>query len=209
VALTITTLYVFRPSIFPNQVWAMRRFLPVTIPALLLLGAWAAQALGDRLAGRRPLARPLVPALAIAAALAVPAWQLADGLFDTREQSGALSAMDRLCDRLPEHAVVWTIAGPDETRLLQPVHAFCRVPVAQSPPKVRRRLVRRLSRRLAREGRPLYLLSAQAPPPARLLRPGTPAHPPVVLRYEKLEESLTHRPRDEVPERLALYLARP
>src|SRR5207302_1025237 len=96
VTLAITMLYVARPSIFPNQVWAMRRFLPVTIPGLLILGAWAAEWVGEWVATRRSVGRWLVPALVIAAAVVVPAWQL-EGMFDMREQAGALQAMNVLC----------------------------------------------------------------------------------------------------------------
>jgi hypothetical protein len=208
IALAITALYVARPSIFPGQVWAMRRFLPVTIPALLLLGARAAQRLGDALAARLPPARRLVPAVVVLAAVLVPAWQLGE-LFDTREQRDGLRAMGELCDRLPERAVVWTLSGPDETRLLQPVHVFCGVPVAQSLPHVPRSAVQGFARRLARTGRPLYLLSARRRPLEQLVRTRADVESPVDFSHDRLEESLTHRPRREVPQRLALYLARP
>src|SRR5205814_10620156 len=135
-----------RPSVVPGQCWAMRRFLAVTIPALLILGAWGADQLGGWLARRlRRLraVRALVPALAIAAAVVVPAWQLGHGLLDTREQAGGLRAIGRVCDRLPKRAVVWATAGSGDARLLQPIHAFCDVPVAQALPTVPRRNVER------------------------------------------------------------------
>jgi hypothetical protein len=210
IALAITALYVARPSIFPGQVWAMRRFLPVTIPALLLLGAWAADQLGTWLGprlrprlGRLPV-RAAVPALAIAAAVLVPAWQLGHGLLDTREQAGGLRAIGRVCDRLPRRAVVWATAGSGDARLLQPIHAFCDVPVAQSLPDVPRRTVEQLAQRLARKQRPLYVMSTRR---ARL-RGFTPTAAPVVFRPRKLEESVSHRPRHRYRVRIAFYFAR-
>jgi hypothetical protein len=207
IALAITTLYVTRPSIFPNQVWAMRRFLPVTIPALILLGAWAAQRLGDWLAVRRPPARTIVPALVIAAAVAVPVWDLR-GFFQMREQEGGLRAMSAVCDRLPSRAVVWTLSDR-ESGLLQPVHTFCGVPVAQAPEYVKRNYVRRYARQFGREGRPLYLLASRRRPIAHLVRPPSRLGHPVIFRYHKLEESLDHRPRHLLPRRAVLYIARP
>jgi hypothetical protein len=116
--------------------------------------------------------------------------------------------LSTLCDRLPARAVVWTIVGSKESRLLQPVHAFCGVPVAQAPYRPPRRLVRGFARRLAREGRPLYLLAARRPPIARIVRPPALIEAPVVLKYLKLEESVARRPSHRVKRRLVLYLAR-
>jgi hypothetical protein len=208
VALVISALYVARPSIFPTQVWAMRRFLPVTIPALLVLGAWAAQELGARLGARRPPLRSLVPALVIAAAVLVPAWQLG-GLIDTREQAGGLRALGKVCDALPKRAVVWTTAGSGEARLLQPVHVFCGVPVAQSLPGVAPSRVRELARRLKGRGRPLYLMSTKRPRLYPLVRDPGRVGRPIVFRPRKLEESVDHRPKSDRQLRIAFYLARP
>jgi hypothetical protein len=47
---TVGALYLNRASITPNQVWAMRRFLPVVLPGLLVAAVWAAA----RLVRRRP-----------------------------------------------------------------------------------------------------------------------------------------------------------
>ena len=208
VTLTITMLYVARPSIFPNQVWAMRRFLPVTIPGLLVLAAWAAERAGEWIATRRPVGRWLVPAVVVAAAVLVPAWQL-HGVFDMREQAGALRVMNVLCDRLPDRAVVWTIAGSKESRLLQPVHAFCRVPTAQAPDHPARRLVQRFARRLEQhEGRQLYVIAARRPPLVRLAGDQGRVEQVVVLHYKKLEESVAHRPVHRIRRRFAVYLVR-
>jgi hypothetical protein len=208
VTLAITMLYVARPSIFPGQVWAMRRFLPVTIPGLLILGAWAAERVGEWAASRRPTGRWLVPAVVVAAAVLVPAWQL-KGMFDMREQAGALRAMNVLCDRLPDRAVVWTIAGSKESRLLQPVHAFCRVPTAQAPDHPPRGLVQRFARRLEqRDGRALYVIAARRPPVARLAGDQGRVEQVVVLHYRKLEESVAHRPVHRIKRRFAVYLVR-
>jgi plasmid stabilization system protein ParE len=209
IVLSITALYVARPSIFPNQVWAMRRFLPVTIPGLLLLAASATQALHDRLTSGPPrfLRVGLTASLAIGV-VAVPAYQLT-GLADAREQAGGLAAMSRLCASLPARAVVWTIPGPDETRLLQPVHAFCRVPVAQSPPQVSRRLVESWAASVKRLGHNPAMLSTRRGPLVRLLDERAPDRPEVVFRYHHLEETITHRPTVQERERLPLWVGEP
>ena len=57
VALLVTVgvsalLYLVRPSITPDQIWAMRRFLPVVIPAALVCAVWVLRHLGRPGAGR-------------------------------------------------------------------------------------------------------------------------------------------------------------
>src|SRR5205823_14723542 len=174
------------------------------IPGLLLLGAWAGQRVGGWIAVRRPVARSLVPALVVAAAVAVPVWQL-DGMFDMREQAGALRALNALCDRLPNRAVVWAVTGSKESRLIQPVHAFCRVPTAQAPAHAPRRLVKRFARRLARDtGRPLYVVAARRPPLVRIAANPGQVERVVVLHYTKLEESVARRPLHRIRRRFAV-----
>lgn len=217
IAFAISALYIARPSIFPGQVWAMRRFLPVTIPALLVLGAWGADRAGALLAALRPgwlraprgLVGAAVPALAIAAAVVLPAWQLAHGLADTREQAGGLQAITRVCKRLPANAVVWTTSGRGDARLIQPIHAFCHVPVAQSLPNIPASNVRRLAERLERRGRQLYLMSTHRDQLQAVLPGPERDERPIVFHPHKLEESVTHRPRHDYRVRLAYYIARP
>jgi hypothetical protein len=43
VATMTTAVYVIRPSVAPDQLWAMRRFLPVVLPALAIGAAFATQ----------------------------------------------------------------------------------------------------------------------------------------------------------------------
>ena len=52
-----TALYLFRPSIAPDQIWAMRRFVPAGLPLLCLLAAVALAAGLDRLRTARPATR--------------------------------------------------------------------------------------------------------------------------------------------------------
>lgn len=44
---TITIVYVASPQIGPDQPWAMRRFLPLTLPGLLVAAAWVLSELTD------------------------------------------------------------------------------------------------------------------------------------------------------------------
>jgi hypothetical protein len=148
-----------------------------------------------------------VPAAAIAAAVAVPAWQLG-GLLDTREQAGGLRAIGRVCDRLPKRAVVWTADGSGEARLLQTVHVYCGVPVAQSLPDQPPWRVRELARRMASRGRPLYVMATHRSRLIPLVGSEAAIGRPVVFHPNKLEESVDHRPRRVARIRIAFYMAR-
>src|SRR5439155_3924048 len=65
----LTSLYVWNPAITPDQIWAMRRYLPITIPGLMICAFW----LVDRLVRRRLQVVAVVAALAV---IAYPAWIL-------------------------------------------------------------------------------------------------------------------------------------
>ena len=125
--------------------------------------------------------------------------------FDEREQA----TLTVLCDRLPARAVVWAVTGSKESRLIQPVHAFCDVPTAQAPAHAPRRLVTRFARRLARDtGRPLYVVAARRPPLVRIAADPGQVERVVVLHYTKLEESVVRRPLHRIRRRFAVYLVR-
>ena len=191
-------LYLADPHIFPDQIWAMRRYVPAVIPGLILLGVWAAQRLPWRPA-----------ALAVAAAVAViPAVHLAP-VAKVHEQATGVAAISRLCDSLPPNAAVWTVPGPEETRLIQPVHAFCGVPVGQSPPHARREVMEQAKRTAAVQGRTLVLVSTRPGPLQRAAGLDPPPRPVTVYSYERLEQTLTRRPVHRRPNSVSFYVAAP
>src|SRR4051794_757815 len=127
----MTALYAWNPRVAPDQVWAMRRYVPITVPGLLVLGALALHA------AWAPVTRKIgrVPAGAIAAvlvgvAVAAPVATTA-AAWETRELRGARRAVESTCDALPEHAVVLIPSrGPFAERFAPALRAFCHVDVA-------------------------------------------------------------------------------
>src|SRR5690348_11602627 len=65
----VTVLYVGRPSISPDQLWAMRRYLPMVLPVMTIAAAAAAACAVAWLAGRWQMSR--VPAAVVLVALMV------------------------------------------------------------------------------------------------------------------------------------------
>lgn len=126
-AVAIVT-YLFRPSINPDHIWAMRRFLPIVIPALIVFGCLVVA----RLAGRHSLVRGVVTLL-----LAIPILltSIPVGLDPEFEDGGA--TVEAICGGLGAEAVV-LFTGPSARALsdsLMPLlRGWCGVQAMAQPP---------------------------------------------------------------------------
>ena len=136
-----TTLYVWRPSIAADLIWFMRRFLPVTIPGLILFAMVLAQEL-QRV--RRRIAK-FAAAFLIVGGLALPLGLLPNYIFRSTHIPLA-SGLEDACDRLGRDAAIVVVqsavinSGP-QYRYPQALQAFCHVPVATAPPGLGLRLL--------------------------------------------------------------------
>jgi hypothetical protein len=127
-----TALYLWRPSIIPVQYWATRRFLPATLPGLLLCAAWLPTASWPRVrrGSTAGLLRAGVGVVVAVSLLAAPLWFLR-GHTKEREYVPMLHVTESICAALqPDDAVVILGRPPASTGLPQTIHAFCGVPVA-------------------------------------------------------------------------------
>ncbi|MGI8536418.1 MAG: hypothetical protein ACR2K2_07930 [Mycobacteriales bacterium] len=113
-----TLLYLWSPRITPDQVWAVRRFVPVVLPALLLGTAWGLRELAVR--GR------LRQGVAAVLAVATMAWPAATlpGLWSVRDSGGTLAGVREVCDAVAGRPAV--VTGNDT--LLPTVLIVCGVP---------------------------------------------------------------------------------
>lgn len=109
-------MYLIRPSIVPDQLWAIRRFEPATVPGMLLAaaaGGWALVSLVRNDRARHLLRRTLAIAMV---ALPVTTWiSIQPGAeypvtgavnVTTREMAGAREQLDELCALAPGHPIV-------------------------------------------------------------------------------------------------------
>ena len=132
----VTALYAWRPSIDPNQIWAMRRFFPVTIPGLLLLAALGAELLASwlnrLLFSNRDRGR-LTAILAICLAgpaLIVPLRELRPVIFQP-ELASLISKVDSVCAEIPPNSVVYIpTSGLFANRLAPALRSMCGADVA-------------------------------------------------------------------------------
>ncbi|HYN56291.1 MAG TPA: glycosyltransferase family 39 protein [Motilibacterales bacterium] len=122
-------LYLIRPAITPDQVWAMRRFLPAVIPAALLMAGWtlprihrAAKARWQRIGAGLLVAGVLLPPLATWGTLIV-----------TTEYGGRADQVATVCQAVTGRPVVVVRdAGPP---WLPTLRIMCDVDVVEVGPR--------------------------------------------------------------------------
>lgn len=115
-------VYLVDPSIFPDQIWASRRFLPIVMPGLIVLAVLTTETV-MRLRYKKLNYQFIAGALA-ALILVGPIFVTRD-LFTAREATW-LSPLKTTCNNLePDSAVVWL--GRARTELVEPTKAFCGV----------------------------------------------------------------------------------
>lgn len=122
-------LYLTRPSIYPDQIWASRRLLPIIMPGLAVFGAVALEWIyKQRLSKRLHTSSHTV--VTVLATLAVIAPLFVSQPFMTfRTYVPQLQQLKAACDKLPDNsAVVWM--GDAKWQMVQPTRTYCDVPVA-------------------------------------------------------------------------------
>jgi hypothetical protein len=163
VAAPLAILYLWRPSVAPDQPWAMRRFLPVVIPGLVIAVAFALHAMSDLVRRVRQRRKRVAGYLAIGAlALAIFAQNAvaAAPLVGARAQHGALTAVKKVCNELPGDAAVLVYpASFLDNNMTQTIRGFCEVPTAGAP-TVPNLDIASLTRAWSKAGRRLYILTA-------------------------------------------------
>ena len=116
-------LYLNRMSIFPDQIWAMRRFLPVIIPVLLVGAAVTLAALWSKgVVGRGG---------AVVVAAAMVAMTLATTLPVARDRQwvGTLGEVNVACDSVGDDAAILLDDVGASSLFAETLRARCDVPV--------------------------------------------------------------------------------
>jgi hypothetical protein len=132
-----TATYLWNPSILPDQIWAMRRFVPAALPLFVLLAAVAVDTIATSVAYRQG-ARWTYPALALGAAgiLFFPIAVTAP-VRNFEPQAGYLPLINATCKEMGKNAAVVFLPGDGAgLQLMLAVGTWCDVPVARlaTPP---------------------------------------------------------------------------
>lgn len=102
-------LYLLRVSITPDQIWAMRRFLPVTIPGFVVIAMFLMQAMMTRAKGLRGLWRTSgrMTVAVLAASTVIFPFVTWGNMFNTIEHDGRLGEAESICRAVDGRPVVY------------------------------------------------------------------------------------------------------
>jgi dolichyl-phosphate-mannose-protein mannosyltransferase len=202
-------VYLRQSRITPDQVWAMRRYLPVVLPGLL---AAAATMLAWLAARPWRYARQVAAGLAVLA-VAVPAF-ITHPLERVRQDGGELDAIRTLCDRAGPSGAVLAVGDSTAARYLQTIRSTCGIPaaglqldddVALRPPMATVRAdLARVRQTVRAHGRTLLVISQR--PDMLPWTGGTPS-PLYAHRMQRWEQRLMEVPQQPVDVTLTLYVA--
>lgn len=154
--LVTALLYLLQPSITPDQIWAMRRYVPIVIPGLAICALLVLTEGLRRLSGNTRTVVAVVAGIALFA----PVAYITRPLLTVREGTPQLQEIQRVCDTLPDRDGV-VIAGDMGFRYAMTVRSFCLSPAATVGQD--RMSVNALSiaaKKLASDGRQLWILGA-------------------------------------------------
>lgn len=156
VGFATTILYLFAPSITPDQPWAIRRFVAVSIPLLLLGVGMALETIGRK---RPPLTG--IVACGVGVALLVTPLQVTAKLADTAPGASLAPRFDDICAIAHDQptAILVTPGQGLSYTIPTALQAWCDVPVAGAIGTVTRGEILELSMRWRAEGRRLMILS--------------------------------------------------
>lgn len=121
-------LYLWRPSINPDQIWAMRRYLPVVIPFGAISAAFAIQAGADYAKRRVGSGVATVAAVVASLGLMIPAVATSAPVWDIAEFSGLTADFEAMCSSVGSDARVLIIdedTGSLGHRIAQSFRSYC------------------------------------------------------------------------------------
>ncbi len=151
--LTMSALYLWTSEITPDQPWAMRRYVPVIMPLMLVATVVALVALARQ---RHRWARPSVAALAVVA-VGFPLF-LSARVWGVREEYGQLAQLQAICAAVGVRGAVVEVDPNVLAGYGQSLRSYCDVPsiglVDATPAQLAR-----MNGAVAAHGRRLFVLS--------------------------------------------------
>ncbi len=198
-------IYLWDANITPDQLWVMRRFLPIAIPAFVLFGVMVIDGIVGR-GGR------IGAVLAVGVAVAAIAWPLSASVpvWSETTQAGVLDAVNATCRALGPNAAVIVAPGttPFHARIPQTLRTFCHVPVAQTRPDFDPANYALLARQWRAQGRVLQIVGESRENVMSVL-PGLDPHVTArVVDSHELVQTVDRPPRHYVTHVYSFAIAR-
>lgn len=203
VGLTLTLLYLVSAQITPDQPWAMRRYVPVVIPLLLIAASYTLAALYRYRGWARTGWVRGVAAAGAVIMLAYPIVVTAP-VAGIREEVPQLAQVRRLCAVVSPHGAV-VLADRTAWSYMQTMRSYCGVPaiglIGASPS-----MLTDVRQSAAEHGRQLYLIATN--PAAITFAPlAAPSVPYSQVRTTRWPSTLHSPPSGPDYEQVAVYLA--
>jgi hypothetical protein len=204
----LTAIYIWKPSITPEQIWAMRRYVPASLPLLLLAAVVAIDAVA--VAGVAVLRNPAwswrVAAIGGAALLAFPVGATLP-VRQFQPEANYLPVVDHTCDTIgPDAAVLFPAHDYDAAVLEQTLRSWCDVPAAALPPTGTGAAdLPAIATRMRAEGKTLWLVAADA---KEITRMAPNLHPVLIgagTSSRELEHTLSRPAENYATTRLLVY----
>jgi len=169
VGLALSLLYLWTAQITADQPWAMRRYVPVVLPILIIAATYPISVLL-----RKSAAVIRAGALALAVVIvAVPAIVTVP-MAGAREEVPQLAQVQRICAAVGHNGAVLEVDAPAQTSYSQTIRSYCNVPSYALIPAQPAQLVP-VRDAVAANHRVLYLLATD--PAAIQFVGGTPPAP--------------------------------
>ena len=202
VFVSTAALYLVNPSITPDQIWAMRRYVPSVLPGACFAATFALGLVISRFHGRT---RSLV-AGALAFAVLGPVLFISRPFLFVREYGNQNAEIARVCAALPAEAALLVVGSYLSPRYPMTTRTFCDVPSVAQPTLDP---ARAQAARTALVGRELFVLTADVD--LTDLPVSAAAGAPVAVSTTVVRvwaRVLTTPPRQAPPRTRSLYLGR-
>lgn len=158
----LSLLYIWDLSIFSDQIWALRRFLPITIPGLAFLAALALEAAWRMARGRAMVATKIGVACAAATVIAQPARVMAP-ILELKAHAPAHALLDNMCSTLGSDVAAIIVNGTVRDTLPQSLQGFCGWEVAVARQRISPAEYRQIASEWGERGRRLLLIGSKDP----------------------------------------------
>lgn len=116
--------YFVRPSITPDQIWASRRFLPVVMPGIAIIGALALHWLYERKKLPLKMSPRVVTAILATLAIATPFATTQPFIYE-RTYVPMLDQTQSVCDVAPKNAAILWVGTVSPQNQVKPTRAIC------------------------------------------------------------------------------------
>ena len=159
-AAPLTAIYIWNPSITPIQIWAMRRYVPASLPLMVLAAAVAVEGAASvcrRLFRGSAWSRQLV-LIGGAAMILFPLGTLLP-VRNFQVQANYLPLVDSTCDMIgPNGAVLFPVGDYDGDVLTQTLRSWCNVPVTSLQKPISQSQLQTIASDFRNEGKTLWVL---------------------------------------------------